>query len=68
LEWERLAGKPAVSAPERFERWYAKDAPAYFIVEDVHEFAQQPDLERFLSRFPIVAKSPDYVIFSLAGS
>jgi 4-amino-4-deoxy-L-arabinose transferase-like glycosyltransferase len=68
LEWERLARKPTLAAPERFERWYAKDAPAYFIVEDLQEFAKQPDLERFLSRFPIVAKSPDYVIFALAGS
>jgi hypothetical protein len=68
LEWERLAGRPVVGAQERYERWYAKDALEYFIVEDLQEFAQQPDLERFLSRFPIVAKSRDYVIFSLTRS
>lgn len=66
LEWERMAGKPALSAQERFDSWYAKDAPEYFIVENFREFAQQPDLGRFLARFPIVAQSGDYAIFALA--
>jgi len=65
LEWERLAGKPELGAQERFDRRYAKDAPQYFIVEDVREFAKQPDLGRFLSQFPIVAQDSDYVIFTL---
>jgi hypothetical protein len=68
LEWERLAGKPTVGAQERFERWYATGAPEYFIVEDLQEFAQQPDLQRFLARFPIVAKNRDFVIYSLTRS
>jgi hypothetical protein len=65
LEWERLAGKPVLGAQERFDRWYAKDGPQYFIVEDVRELAQQPDLGRFLSQFPIVAQKSDYVIVTL---
>lgn len=65
LEWERLAGRPVLSAQERFERRYAKDGPQYFIVEDLAEFEKQPDLGRFLSRFPIVAQDTDYVIYTL---
>jgi hypothetical protein len=67
LEWERLAGRPALGAAERFTRWYAPAAPQYFIVEDVRALAAQPDLARLLSRFPIVSKHNDYVIFALQG-
>jgi hypothetical protein len=68
LEWERLVGRPPLGAEERFERRYAGRAPEYFIVEDVGEFAKQPDLQRFLSRFPIVAQNDEYVIFALGKS
>jgi 4-amino-4-deoxy-L-arabinose transferase-like glycosyltransferase len=68
LEWERLVGRPALAAEERFDRRYAGRAPEYFIVEDLGEFAKQPDLQRFLSRFPIVAQNDEYVIFSLGES
>jgi hypothetical protein len=67
LEWERLAGRPALGAQERFDRRYAEDGPRYFIVEDLGEFARQPDLGRFLARFPIVARDSDYVIFALTS-
>jgi hypothetical protein len=65
FEWERLARKPVLGAQERFYSRYAKDAPQYFIVEDVREFALQPDLGRFLSQFPILAQNSDYLIFAL---
>ncbi len=69
LEWERLAGVPVVDAEERFRSWFAKDSPEYFIVEDLREFEQQPDLKRFLTdRFPIVAQTDDYVVFKLKAS
>jgi hypothetical protein len=65
LEWERLAGTPVLGAQERFDHWYANESPEYFVVEDLHEFAQQPDLRRFLSQFPIVVQNTQYVIFTL---
>jgi len=67
LEWERLAGRPATTAEQRFDRWYAKDAPEYFIVEDLNEYAAQPDLQRFLARFPVIARSDAFMIYALTG-
>jgi hypothetical protein len=67
LEWERLVGRPTLLAEERFERRYAQDRAEYFIVEDIAEFARQPDLERLLSRFPVVARDTSFVIFKLAS-
>jgi hypothetical protein len=67
LEWERLAGWPSLEAEARFEQGYAQHRPEYFIVEDVTEFARQPDLERFLSRFPVVARDSAFVIYKLAA-
>jgi hypothetical protein len=68
LEWERLAGKPALGAEERFNAWFAKDSPEYFIVEDLSEFEQQPDLKEFLSaNYSIIAQKDDYMIFALSG-
>ena len=66
LEWERLAGVPSTGAADRFREKYAGRSPHYFVVEDLQELAKQPDLERFLSRFPVVARTGDYVIFALA--
>jgi hypothetical protein len=65
LEWERLAGVRSLAAQERFKTWYAKESPDYFIVEDLGEFERQPDLKEFLSKFPVVSHSSDYVIFKL---
>ncbi len=67
LEWERLAGFKSRSAEERFITRFAKDSPEYFIVEDLEEFEKQPDLKRFLSKFPTVAQKNDYLIFRLNG-
>ena len=68
LEWEQLAGVTTLTAEERYNAWFAKNSPEYFIVEDFVEFDKQPDLKQFLSRFPIVSQNNDYVIYSLKGS
>lgn len=66
LEWERLAGVRTLNAEERFNAWYLKDSPEYFIVMDFREFEGQPDLRDFLiGKFPIVAQNDDYLIFDL---
>jgi hypothetical protein len=65
LEWERLAGVPVLDAEERFSTRLSKYRPEYFIVEDLREFEQQPDLRRFLSRFPMVSDPNGYLIFHL---
>ncbi len=67
LEWERLAGLKSQGAVDRFNTWFAKDSPEYFIVEDLREFEKQPDLKEFLSKFPIVSQKNDYLIFKLNG-
>lgn len=66
LEWERLTGAPSLNAQTRFNAWFAKDSPDYFIVEDLSEFDQQPDLKTFLtSNYPVIAQNEDYLIFAL---
>jgi 4-amino-4-deoxy-L-arabinose transferase-like glycosyltransferase len=67
LEWNRLAGIRVMGAQERFNSRFAKYSPEYFIVEDLREFEQQPDLKEFLSKFPIVSQKNDYLIFNLKG-
>ena len=52
LEWEGLAGTASQTAEDRFQSDYAAAAPDYFIVEDMEEYAAQPDLaDRLLSRW-----------------
>jgi Dolichyl-phosphate-mannose-protein mannosyltransferase len=67
LEWERLAEVPSLSAEERFNAWFSKDSPDYFIVEDLQGFDKQPDLKQFLSRFSILSQNNDFMIYSLKG-
>jgi hypothetical protein len=67
LEWERLAGVSILNAEARFQAWFSRYSPEYFIVEDLQEFERQPDLKRFLSKFPIVSQKNDYLIFKLNG-
>jgi hypothetical protein len=68
LEWEKLAGKPALSAQERFDNGFVKASPDYFIVEDMTEFQAQPDLKEFLiAKYPILVQSDDYIVFALNG-
>jgi 4-amino-4-deoxy-L-arabinose transferase-like glycosyltransferase len=67
LEWERLAGVPIPTAEQRFKTWFSGTSPEYFIVEDLREFEQQPDLRRFLSASPIVSRGDHYVVFNVRG-
>jgi hypothetical protein len=67
LEWERLAGRRSPGAEERFRTSFATASPEYFIVEDLHEYEQQPDLRRFLSTSPIVSQSDRYLVFNVKG-
>jgi hypothetical protein len=69
LEWEQLAGHPPMSAQERFQAWFAKDSPEYFIVIGPSELDEQPDLKQFLmTNFVLVTKDPDYLLFDLQRS
>ena len=65
-EWERLSGLPVLSASERFESSFAGAQPEYFIVQDLEQLAQQPDLEQLLyGSFPVVRSTDEYLIFDL---
>jgi hypothetical protein len=66
LEWERLTGTPSPNADARFNAWFAQRSPQYFIVLDMQEFDQQPDLQAFLTEhYPVLAQTDDYLIFDL---
>lgn len=65
LQWEHLTGTPVRSAVERFNTRFSTNVPAYFIVEDFRELEQQPDLKRFLAKFPIISRSNYYAVFKL---
>jgi hypothetical protein len=67
LEWERLAGEPVLTADLRFQEWFAPASPRYFIVFDLREFEQQPDLQRFLTRnFAVISQEDHFIVFDLA--
>lgn len=66
LEWEGLAGAHHLSAEERFQSWFAKDAPEFFIILDLSELDDQPDLKQFLTHnFSLIAQRPEYWLFDL---
>jgi hypothetical protein len=45
---------------------FARAARRYFIVEDLEQLAQQPDLRRFLIEwFPLVVGTDEFLIFKL---
>jgi hypothetical protein len=67
FEWERLAKAQEFNAEERFNTRFLRYSPEYFIVEDLREFEQQPDLKEFLSKFPTISNKVDYLIFDLRG-
>jgi len=69
LEWEQLAGVHALNAEERYNAWFAKLSPEYFIVTDLQEFNEQADLKSLLSRkYSLLASSDDYMIFDLGNT
>ena len=69
LEWEGLAGVRRLSIQERLKKLVQKDPADYFIILSYEEYDKQRDLKAFLERrFPVVARSEDYLIFRLEGS
>jgi hypothetical protein len=68
FEFGRLAhgNRPEFNAEERFNAWFLRYSPEYFIVTDLREFEEQDDLRNFLTEnFPIVVQNDDYLIFDL---
>jgi 4-amino-4-deoxy-L-arabinose transferase-like glycosyltransferase len=66
IQAERLLGEAEIGAEERFNSDYAKYSSEYFIVSDLGEFEQQPDLKDFLSsKFPILVQNGNYLVFDL---
>jgi hypothetical protein len=69
LAWERLAGDEVLTAQDRFEEWFSGRSPAYFIVLDMYELTQQPDLAGFLNdNFPLLVAKDTYRIYRLQPS
>lgn len=55
-----------LSAEERFQRDYAPDNPEYFIVSrNLGELQLQPDLAKFLEKYPVKVRNSRYVIWDL---
>ena len=45
---------------------YIKYTPDFFIITELREFEEQPDLRDFLStNFPVIARTEDYIIFDM---
>ena len=66
LEWERLTDSVSPHAQARFDTWFAQRSPQYFIILDMQEFNQQPDLQAFLTEhYPMLAQTDDYLIFDM---
>jgi hypothetical protein len=66
LEWDRLAGVPVPTAEERFQTRFANGSPEYFIVTDIQEFENQPDLQQLLGRSSrLLVRTPEYLVFDL---
>jgi hypothetical protein len=62
----QLWGEQPLTAPERFEQFYQRTLPEYFIITDMAEYSAQTDLQRFLTeRFPVIKQSADFIIFDL---
>ena len=67
FEWGRLAKTgDKFNAEERFNAWFLRYSPEYFIVTDLREFEEQGDLRNFLTEnFPMLVQNDDYLIFDL---
>jgi hypothetical protein len=69
LEWEMLAGQNRLRPAERMEQWFGDEEVDYFIVMDMWELEQQPDLEEFLSEhYPAMVRTDSFAIFDLRGA
>jgi hypothetical protein len=64
----RLRGddQALVTAEQRLDGMLRQNPNAdYFVVTDFGDLAQQPDLERLLSAYPVVARTTRYAVYSL---
>lgn len=64
---EATAGLAPLSAEERFEKFFSKDSPEYFIVcRRLDELAAQDDLKRLLDdNARVMVENPRFVIYDL---
>jgi hypothetical protein len=62
----QLSGQPIPDTQELFNEWISTYAAEYFIVTDFEEFAAQSELKNLLTHnYPVIANTPDYLIFKL---
>ena len=62
----RLGGGIPESADRRLMDMLSKHPEMeYFVVSDFGDLAQQPDLERALSEYPVLRRTPRYAVYSL---
>ena len=59
-------GVPPDTAEHRLQQYIA-DGAEYFVVTDLDDLEEQPDLARMLARFPLVTASEDLLVFDLRG-
>lgn len=66
LQAYEMKGMPEFKAIKHFKKLELKRSREYFIVTDLKEFEEQPELRNYLYRnFPLLAKNEDYLIFDL---
>lgn len=66
LTQERLRGGTPMTVEERFRKIVASRKPKFFVVRLLREYERQRELKAFLeSNFPVLARTPDYIIFDL---
>jgi hypothetical protein len=66
LRANRLRGETALAADLRLSDLRQRNpALEYFVVTDLGDLAQQPDLERVLATLPVLARGLGYAVYSL---
>jgi hypothetical protein len=66
MQAERMRGHAVPPVEERFRDFEANYSPQYFIVTQMDEFQQQPELRDLLTKhFPLLARDDRYLIFDL---
>jgi hypothetical protein len=60
-----LQGRSVVSGADILRALLQRSPAEFFIVTDLAELAAQPDLGRFLQKFPTLVKTDRYVVFDL---
>jgi hypothetical protein len=66
LRANRLRGEAPLAADLRLNELRQQNpALEYFVVTDLGDLAQQPDLERVLAEYPVLARTPRYAVYSL---